>query len=115
MKELSITSISKVKTILQINDNSKDAIISELIPLIEADYQNIRNKPFDTDSENKVVYPMGSERVAIKMIQYILQNNSPNVSSEKLGDYSISYDNSNSSHGYPQSIIDSIKRYVKFV
>ena len=112
---MAITTISKVKTILHLQDNSLDAVISELIPLVEADYLLIRNKPFEKDENGKDIYPLGSERVAIKMIQYLLQKNAPNISSERLADYSVSYDTGTGKDGYPESITQLIKRYVSFV
>lgn len=41
-----IVTLNKVKTFLNITDTTKDALITALIPEIEADFLLIRNKPF---------------------------------------------------------------------
>ncbi len=90
---MAITTMSKVKTILGINDNSKDAIICDLIPLIEEAYLVMRNKDFDVDEDTEeTIYPTGAELVAIEMINYHLNTmKSAGVVSESLGDHSITY------------------------
>lgn len=118
---MAITTLEKVKTILQISDTSQDDLIEALIPLVEADFLMIRNKAFDTEynedtEEYDTVYPIGSELTAIKMIQHQLSNiKSQGVSSESLGDYSISYDNAMLVDGYPKSVVGGIKKYATFV
>ena len=44
---MAITTLNTVKAVLQIADATKDTLITTLMPLVEADYLNIRNKPFD--------------------------------------------------------------------
>jgi len=118
---MAITTLSKVKTILQISDTSQDDLIEALIPLVEADFLMIRNKAFDTEynedtEEYDTIYPIGSELTAIRMIQYQMSNiKSQGVTSESLGDYSVSYDTSNLGNDYPKSISGGIKRYATFV
>ena len=45
---MAITTLCKVRTILGITDTGQDAMIEALIPVVESDYEAIRNKPFDT-------------------------------------------------------------------
>ncbi|OEH86249.1 hypothetical protein BHU72_11995 [Desulfuribacillus stibiiarsenatis] len=111
-----ITTLNKVKTILTLDD-SKDALIEELIPLVEDDYEQIRNKPFEEDSEGNTVYPLGAELTAIDMIGYKLASDyrSHGIQSESLSRHSVTYDTTNMLGGYPRSITGRIKRYVRFV
>jgi len=44
---MAIVSLGKVKTLLGKTDNDDDARIAALIPQLEKEYLNIRNKPFD--------------------------------------------------------------------
>jgi hypothetical protein len=110
---MAITTLAKVKAILQITVSDKDGLITELIPMVESDYLSIRKKAFDTDDEDNTVYPAGSELTAIRMIEYQMSNKTAGVKSESLGDYSASYEDA--SGKYPKSIIGGIRKYVKFV
>lgn len=110
---MAITTLQKVKTILQITDNSKDALITELIPLVEEDYQVLRRKPFDKDTDGSTVYPMGAELTAIRMVEYNMANKSSGVKSESISRYSVTYEDAEKS--YPKSIIGKIKRCVSFI
>ena len=51
---MAITTLSNVKSILGITSTADDAQITALIPQVEEDYINIRNKPFDVAT--KVTY-----------------------------------------------------------
>ena len=109
---MAITTLSNVKTALAITGNTQDARISALIPMVESDYLNIRNKPFNLDIYGDIEYPAGSELTAIKMISWQLNNtNSFGKTSESLGDYSVSYQTNGFSE-YPASITGAIKKYV---
>lgn len=75
----------------------------------------------DTDvvvaiSEIDTLYPTGAEITAIKMIAYHLSNiKSQGISSEMLGDYSVSYAVNGSLVGsYPESVTGGVRRYVGF-
>lgn len=180
---MAITTKAKVKTILGITGTTQDALIEALIPLVESDFLNIRNAPWDTKvygervgvgngtqkifaldnfplilasekiyingvliasaeydvnyntgaltfdtapiansritADYEVVdffYPDGAELTAIRMIGWHLaQQKSIGVSSESLGDHSVTYEKSaTGAESYPASIIGSIKRYVRF-
>ncbi len=109
---MAITTLANVKAVLGITDSSKDSQISAMIPLVEARYLALRNKAFDVVN-SVTVYPTGAELTAIKMISYDLKNNNNyGITSESLGDYSVSYEEVLS--GYPKSIISEIKKYISF-
>lgn len=50
-----ITTSANVKTFLGISGSAQDALIALLIPLVEADFLSIRNKPWDTEVEEELV------------------------------------------------------------
>lgn len=119
---MAITTLSNIKSILQISDLSKDAIIALLIPQIEGQYLKIRNKDFDVDDAGNIVYPPGAELTAIQMIGYTMVNNqSLGITQQSLADDSTQYEKPNSAtniEGYPMSIVGNITRFkslVKFV
>ena len=107
-----ITTLERVKTVLQITDSSKDDLIVVLIPIVESDYIRIRNRPF-SEVDGAVVYPEGSELTAIKMVGYLLETNGSagSVTSKSVGPLSVSY--AQVKDGYPEGVISSIKRYVR--
>lgn len=110
-----ITTVDKVKTIMGLTDTSKDGLIEMYIPVVEQDYLNIRNAPFDVDSYGDIVYPIGSDVIASEMVKTRLRMQSKadtrDISSESIDSYSVSYESSSSF--YPKSIISSIKRYIR--
>jgi hypothetical protein len=114
-----ITTLEQVKLVLGITTDTKDTLIEALIPLVEADYLFIRNKAFDTDDEGAIVYPIGSEGVAIRMIGYQLNvQGQQGVSAESLSRHSITYQVGTGTGAmalYPASISAGIKRYAEFV
>lgn len=108
---MAITTLATVKTVLGITGTSKDAQITALIPLVESDYLNIRNKAFDVVN-GVIVYPAGSEMTAIKMIDWQMNNaKSYGKKSESLGDYSVSYEDAKISE-YPLALTNVIRKYV---
>ncbi len=111
-----ITTLDKARTILGVTDS--DALIEELIPMVEADYLLIRNKAFD-EVDGEVVYPTGAEFTAIKMIGYHLKTQGQQgIASESLSRHSVTYQTSSLSGAlgsYPPMITASIKRYAEFV
>lgn len=119
---MAITTLEKVKLVLgpEVTEG-KDDLITALIPIVEEDYLAIRNKPFDltTDDPPAIIYPAGAEMTAIQMIGYRIsvqgKIGGDSITSERLGDYSVTYDNEGKIKGYPQSIVGNIKRYVSFI
>jgi len=115
-----ITSLENVKLILGITTDSKDALITSLIPLIEEDYLAIRNKAFDLDDDGvTIVYPTGAEGTAIRMIGFRLNTlGNDGVASESLSRHSISFQQGSGSGIlglYPASVVGGIKRYAEFL
>jgi len=89
---MAITTLENVKTYLGISNTSQDSKIELLIPMIEQEILNYRNKSFETDELEEIVYPAGAELVAIKMIALELNySTSAGKKSEKLDDYSITF------------------------
>lgn len=112
-----ITDLTTVKLFLQITNTSKDELIRALIPQVEADYLLIRNRAFEDDSNDELVYPDNAELVAAQMIGYLLTEQAKSgafLSSERVRSYSYSINNGQDSfkHGYPVNIVRKIKRYV---
>ncbi len=110
---MAITTQAKVKEVLQIVGDTHNDLIDALIPLVEADYLRIRNKAFDTDDDDDIVYPTGSELTAIRMVGYLLYQKGQGgiVQSKSMGVLSLTYGTSRQVEGYPTSVIGSIKRY----
>ncbi len=113
---MAITTLEKTKIVLGINDNRYDTRINTLIPMIEEEYLEIRNKPFETDELNNIVYPANAELTAIKMVGYNLFNISNlNKKSESLGDYSVSFQDTIGTSNYPASITGAIKKFARAI
>lgn len=111
---MAITTRARVKLYLRITDTSSDDLIDFLIPLVESDFLRIRNKEFDTDIYDEIVYPEGSELTAIKMIAYHLYNSAVSgkasiVKSESLSRHSITFNDL--VEAYPGDLVKSIQRW----
>ena len=52
---MAITTLTNVKTILNITVSDKDTWIDALIPQVESDYEGIRNRPFDVGTLVNIV------------------------------------------------------------
>lgn len=103
-----IITVEEYKQIKEVKDSSRDSLISKLIPLIEEDYFFIRGKALNEGES----YPAGSKLVAADMLSYRLDHlDLAGVSSESIGDYSVSYEQA--SNSYPVSIVRRIKRYLE--
>lgn len=94
-----ITSLDKVKNVLQLSGNQKDDAIIELIPLVEDWIKGYCNDDF-TET------PQGYELIAIKMIEYNL-NQKSGIESESLSRHSVTF-----STDYPSSITKGLRRKV---
>jgi hypothetical protein len=116
---MAITNLENVKTILGITSSATDSYITALIPMVEADYLLIRNKPFDLSTDGAIVYPLGSEMTAIRMIAYLLSlkedgNMGEGVQSETISRYSVLYSDKASAFAYPTNITGMIQRFMRF-
>lgn len=117
---VSITNKAFIKSYLGITDDSNDEKIDALIPLMEQIYLTIRNAPFDIKlnletGEYETVYPIGSNVIIAEMIDYKLKHSSyDNVTTERTMSYSYTTDGK-MTMGFPNSITDKIKRFVRGV
>lgn len=107
---MAITTLDKVKAVLNIKDTNSDTRIIAMIPIVEDEILAWRNKPFDTDEDGDIVYPEGAESVAIKLIGNDLVAKS-GIMSEKLAAYSVVY----ADKDVRESILKGIKRYARVV
>lgn len=111
---MSVITLEEYKKLANIKVSDFDAQITELIPNIEEDILAIRNCPWELDSNYNPIYPYNIKMIAAEMISYKINTlkGAVGVSSEHLGDYSVSY-SSEKFMGYPKSITSRIKRYGK--
>jgi len=117
---MAITTVEDVKAFLDIPvlDTSKDFKIGKFIPMVEADYSLLRNAPWDLDADGNILYPVGSDVVAIMMVEYQLvlsaNKGKGTINSESIDNYSVSYgNNQQGSGGYPSSITNKIMRFIR--
>lgn len=111
---MAITTLADYKLFYGIADTTNDVKIADLIAVVEAEYLDYRNIPFDEDPADTIVYPSGSGTVANMMINYqlsLVDDNGRSVASEKLGSYSVNYGGAYNS--YPSSITSKIKRHTR--
>lgn len=59
------------------------------------------------------IYPVGAEHTAIRMIEHLLTEEKAGIQSESLGDWSVTYAKGGKS--YPDSIVNSIRRFLSWV
>ena len=107
--ELTVDTPTKVWT----PDTSYDLLISLAITRAEVDYLRIRNRSFDLDEAEEIVYPDGSDFTAAEMVCSILSlgdYDGRGKSGEGLAGRSATYEQKLS--GYPVSIVGSIRRFV---
>jgi Phage gp6-like head-tail connector protein len=96
-----ITTLSKVKTTLNLNGN--DQQISELIPLVEEWMEGYCNDDFSIYG-----YPKGYEKIAINLVGYDL-NRKYGIKSESLSRYSVTYE-----EDYPPALLKGLKRKLRW-
>lgn len=103
-----IVTLEEYKAIKGVQDTSSDAMIEALIPLVGEEYLHIRGRALDGEDQ----WPTGAKLVAADMIEWRLQRHGEaGVSSESIGDYSVSYAEPEAS--YPSSIVRRIRRYLE--
>lgn len=98
-----IVTPNEVKNILQISGSSYDTVINTLIPIVEDYVVKYCNISYDSAS----LQP-GLKLVASNLINYQLQRQAGNISSETIGNYSVSYTNN-----YSPDLVQSMKPYRK--
>jgi hypothetical protein len=104
---MAVTSLEKVKSVLRKSDSSFDEVITNLIPIVEDYMKGYCNDDF-LDDEGKVSYPKGYEFIAIRIIQYVL-NNKAGLNSEGIDVY-----NSVFSTDFPADVLRGLKRRLNF-
>jgi uncharacterized membrane protein len=104
-----ITTLEKVKSVLQITNNNKDAAINELIPLVEEWIKGYCNNDFING------YPSDYESIAIEMIANDLTKlPKQGIQSESLSRYSIQYIAGVTAQRYPESITRHLRRKLRW-
>lgn len=112
---MAITTLENVKTYLGISNTSQDGKINLLIPMIEQEILNYRNKDFETDDLDEIIYPDGSELIAIKLIALELNSSkSSGIKSMKLDDYSVTNLDSEEKNIEKNNILKGIERSLKW-
>ena len=79
-----ITTLAQVKTILGL-DNTKDAQITALLPLVELDYISIRNRPFDEGRTLKITAgaaATGNITVTVEFIAFPVELTAGNTAAQ---------------------------------
>lgn len=113
---MAITTLESYKAFYGITKTTNDVKIESLIPVVEQEYLDIRNVPFEEEPADTIVYPTGAETVANMMIKYqlsLIEDKGRTASSEKIGSYSISYESNGGFGSYPASLTGKIKRYTR--
>lgn len=115
---MAILTLSEYKQLSGITDEAKDELIALLIPIVEEDYQEIRGKPFATDTAGEVIYPSGSKLTAKLMLDWLISPESgkalgSGMQQEQIGKYSYELGEIDADSGYPKAIIGRIQRYVQ--
>lgn len=95
-----ITTLQKVRN--QVKTSASDAQIEELIVLVEGWIKGYCNNAYLVDGVE--TYPSGYELIAIKMIEYNL-NQKSGVSAESLSRHSVTF-----TEDYPKSITKGLRR-----
>lgn len=120
--------VGQIKSLLGYTDDTHDARINSMIPLLVEQYKEIRNAPFDfqlNDSGEKYyVYPPGMDYVISLMYKYNIDMEEKTLyrtpKSEKIGDYSYTMGDDGStgeggSFKYPKFITSKIKRFNRTI
>lgn len=103
-----IITLEEYKALKGVKDTSDDETVKVLIPLVEEEYLHIRGRALDAEDE----WPQGAKLVAADMIEWRLKRQgTAGVSSESIGDYSVSWSDPEAS--YPSSIVKRIRRYLE--
>ena len=115
---MAIITRDEYKQLADITDDSLDAMIDLLIPVVEEDYLKLRGAPFEVDEEAHVVYPPGALLTTKLMLDWLLSPESGKAltggkKSETIGKYSYSLQEIDAESGYPKTIIGRIKQYAR--
>lgn len=104
-----------VKAVTGIGE-THNTILPSLIRLCVNDYLTIRNAPFDTDENGNTLYPPGSDITVSRMVGWKIKNITNDeyrsIKSERIGDYSVTFEKGITNLSYPETITSSIKRLI---
>lgn len=85
---MAIITLAEVKTLLSISDDTKDDQIEMMIPIVEDFVTKYCNDDF-TDEDGVTFFPAGLKLPTAQLIKF--QMDYKGVSSESIGDYSVSF------------------------
>jgi hypothetical protein len=105
---MAVITLAEAKVFLQITDTSRDALITALIPEIEAHIKEYCNVDFADP------WPAGLKLISSKMIGYTMAEtagggSSVGLQSERQGEYA--YTRGTTDGAYPVSILNSLDKY----
>jgi hypothetical protein len=106
---MAVITLTEAKVFLQISDTSKDALITALIPIVDADIQDYCNI---TDTSKPGLKIPASSMIAYLMNKWTSGGSSVGKSSEAQGGYS--YTNTpefGASGGYPATVYGALDKY----
>lgn len=105
---MSITTLSEIKTLLQITDDSKDALITALIPIVESDLLEYLSNGF-VDG-----YPTALKGYLADMIGFRAKKDHGIILSETVSRYSVTFSNpADCIAGYPSTIMSGLSKWRK--
>jgi hypothetical protein len=104
-----ITTLEKAKAVLQLSGTSKDAAITELIPLVEDWIRGYCNNEFASG------FPSDYESIAIEMIANDLTKlPKQGIQSESLSRYSVQFVTGVTAQRYPESVTRRLRRKLRW-
>jgi hypothetical protein len=99
---MAVITLTETKLLLGITDTTKDALITALIPMVEADIIEYTNRQW-TDGPDEPIWPIWMKPAAARMINYLMSSQSKNgLTSESIGTYS--YTKAQDVGGYPMGL-----------
>jgi hypothetical protein len=89
--------------------NSTKLVVSEI---------DIIDETISSNTDNSIVifradYPRSLKLPASKLFKYLIDKENPNVKSEKIDDYSITYKDSKTTNGFPAELMESFNTWKK--
>jgi hypothetical protein len=107
---MAVITLAEAKVFLQISGTDKDALITALIPEVEAFMREYCNVNF-TDPWHAGMKLIASQMIGYNMAEMSGGGNSIGLESESQGDYSYSRGTGNGSESYPVSITKKLDKY----
>jgi hypothetical protein len=107
---MAVITLTETKLLLGITDTTKDALITALIPMVEADIEEYTNR--DWSDAVEPIWPVWMKPHVARMINYLMAVQSPGMKSESQGGYS--YTKADDAGGYPGGLLTPFDK-VKMV